>query len=84
MAGVGFTTTLTVPALLGQPPTVTVTEYVPALAAWAFVTVGFCRADVNPLGPVQLYVAPTTAGVERLIVFPAQTGLLLEAVGVAG
>jgi hypothetical protein len=29
-------------------------------------------------------VAPATAGVERLSVLPLQTGLLLEAVGVAG
>ena len=40
--------------------------------------------EVNPLGPLQLYVAPAIALVVREIVDPAQTGLLLEATGVAG
>ena len=35
-------------------------------------------------GPVHEYVAPATAGVERLIVLPEQTGELLDAVGVDG
>jgi hypothetical protein len=39
---------------------------------------------VNAEGPVQLYVAPATAGVLRLMVLPVQTGVLLDAVGVAG
>ena len=39
---------------------------------------------VNALGPVHAYVAPVTAGVAKLIVLPAQTGVLLLAVGVAG
>jgi hypothetical protein len=45
---------------------------------------GFCADEVNPFGPVQLYVAPATAGVVRLSVDPTHTGLLLEAVGVGG
>ena len=36
------------------------------------------------MGPVQLYVAPATAGVFRFNVLPEQTGELLEAAGVAG
>ena len=39
---------------------------------------------VNALGPVHAYVAPVTAGVAKLIVLPAQTGVLLLAVGVDG
>ena len=39
---------------------------------------------MKPPGSVQVYVAPGMVGVERWIVPPAQTGLLLPAVGVAG
>jgi hypothetical protein len=46
--------------------------------------VGFCCDEVYPLGPVQAYVAPVTVGVVKFIGDPAQTGELLEAVGVAG
>ena len=83
-AGVEFTTTVVVPAALVHPATVTVTEYVPAIASVAPGRVGFCSAEVNPPGPVHEYVAPATAGVLKLIVLPVQTGLLLLAVGVAG
>lgn len=83
-AGVGLTTTFTVPAALVQPFTVTVMEYVPLAAAEALAILGFCNAEVNPLGPLQLYVAPTTAGVVSVMVLPTQTGELEAAVGVAG
>ncbi|MEJ7672503.1 MAG: hypothetical protein WKF59_07290 [Chitinophagaceae bacterium] len=43
--------------------------------------IGFCKADVNPFGPVHAYVAPATVGVLRVRVAPAHTGLLLDAVG---
>jgi hypothetical protein len=49
----GFTTWVAVegqPALAGS---VTVTVYVPAA-----LTKGFCNVDVNPPGPLQLYVTP--------------------------
>ncbi len=84
VAGVVFTTTAVVPTALVQPPTVTVKLYVPAIAAVAPVRVGFCRAEVNALGPVHAYVAPVTAVVVKLIVFPVHTGLLLDGAGVAG
>src|SRR5947207_5042270 len=84
VAGSGLTTTVVVPAKLVHPPTVTVTLYVPASAAVAFVIVGFWRTDVNPLGPVHVYVAPATVGVESDIVCPTQYGPVLLAVGVAG
>lgn len=45
---------------------------------------GFCDADENPFGPVHEYVAPDTAGVDKLIAEPLQTGELLDATGVAG
>jgi hypothetical protein len=44
---------------------------------------GFCDDDVND-GPDQEYVAPVTDDALKLSVEPAQTGELLEAVGVAG
>ena len=40
--------------------------------------------EVKPFGPVQAYVAPATAGVDKLAVPPSQTGPSFEAVGVAG
>jgi hypothetical protein len=84
VAGFGVTVTLVVPAADVQPPTVTVTEYVPASAAVAFARVGFCCVEVKPFGPVQAYIAFATAGVESAIVAPAQNGPLLLAAGVAG
>jgi hypothetical protein len=51
-AGVAFTTTLTVPVPLVQPFTVTVSEYVPAIARVAPGRVGFCSAEANAAGPV--------------------------------
>src|SRR5204863_139146 len=63
---------------------VTVTLYVPVAAVVALVIDGFCKAEVNPFGPVQLYVAPATVGVLNVKVDPAQIGPLLDAVGVVG
>jgi hypothetical protein len=84
VAGVAFTTTAVVPAKLVQPFVVTVTLYVPAIAAVEVGRVGFCVVLVNALGPVHEYVAPDTVGVLKLMVLPLQTGVLLLAVGVAG
>jgi hypothetical protein len=54
-AGTGFTITVVVPAGLVHPATVTVTEYVPAIAVVALaLTAGSSSEDVNELGPVQL------------------------------
>ena len=39
---------------------------------------------MNEFGPVQLYVAPATVAVDRLMVLPVQTGVLLDGDGVAG
>ena len=84
VAGRAFTTTVVVPAKLVHPPTVTVTEYVPAIATVAAGRVGFCNADENAEGPVQAYVAPATVGVAKVMVDPAQYGPVFVAVGVAG
>jgi len=46
--------------------------------------VGFCRAELNPFGPVHEYVAPATVGVDNAMVAPEQYGPPFEAVGVAG
>src|SRR5947207_3400894 len=73
-----------VPAAEVQPPTVTVTEYVPASAVVAFARVGFWSAEVKPFGPVHEYVALATVGVESEIVAPAQYGPVFDAAGVAG
>jgi hypothetical protein len=71
-------------AALGQPPVVITNEYVPAAAAVALGIVGFCKVDVNPFGPDQLYVALDTVLALRLRVFPAQTGLFDDTVAEAG
>jgi hypothetical protein len=84
VAGVGFTTTVAVPIPEVQPPTVTVTLYVPAMAAVAAGRVGFCVALVNADGPVHAYVAPVTVGVVNEMVEPVHTGVDAVAVGVAG
>jgi hypothetical protein len=63
LVGQLLTTTFVFPAAEVQPPTVTVTEYVPPSAAVEFVRVGFCNEEVNPVGPVHEYVAPATVGV---------------------
>ena len=58
MVGLGFTTTIVVIAGLICEPIVIVKEYVPAIAGVTFGLVGFITFEVNPPGPVQLYVAP--------------------------
>jgi hypothetical protein len=82
--GVSFTVTATVPMAEVQPFVVTVTLYVPDIATVALVMEGFCTDEEKLFGPVQLYVAPATAGVDRLMVLPEHTGELPDADGVAG
>ena len=82
--GVGFTTTVVVLTALVHPATVVVKEYVPDANNVTAAIVGFCKADENAFGPVQEYVAPTTAAVLKFNVVPVQTGLLLLGLGVAG
>ena len=65
----------------------------PAAAVVIGYIEGFCKLEVNPLGPVQLYVAPgifeavrsilEDVGVPRTVTV-WQTGLLLAAVGAEG
>ena len=49
------------------------------MAVVALAIEGFCRVDVNPLGPVQLYVAPGKLVAVKSMLPPAQTGVLLPA-----
>jgi len=73
------------PAADVQPlVSVTVTLYVPAAADVAFGINGFWSVDVNPFGPVQLYVPALTLLAVRFNVLPARIGPLFPAIGVAG
>jgi hypothetical protein len=49
-----------------------------------FVIEGFCKAELNPFGPVQAYVAPVTDDVERFKVLPEHKGEFDVTTGVAG
>ena len=82
VAGVGFTVTFAVPAADVQPATVIVTEYAPALPLAGRVI--DCVFAVKPFGPVQAYVVPATAAVERLIVSASQYVVVPVTTGVAG
>ena len=84
MVGVGFTVAIVVAAADIQPATVTVRLYVPDAAMVAFEMIGFCKALVNPFGPVHEYTALATAFVVSDKVLPLQIGPLLNAAGVAG
>jgi len=81
-AGNAFTTTVVVTAGDGQPFTVVIKLYVPAAAAVAEATVGFCTAYA--VGPVHAYVAPAD-GVDVPVKFkalPTHIGPLFAAVAV--
>ena len=67
-----------------QPFTVTVTEYVPEEAVVAPEIDGFWRLEVNPFGPVHVYVAPATVEVASWSDCPAQIGPLFDAAGAGG
>jgi hypothetical protein len=78
--GNGFTITSAVLAGLVHPFTVMVKLYVPEAIVCALVIDGVRETEVNPLGPVQAYVAPVTAGVDNDNVVPWQiTGLVVIA-----
>ena len=77
-------TTDVVAELLVHCPTFTVTEYEPASAAVALLMTGFCKEEVNPLGPVQLELAPAMVDANKLIAPPAHTGELEPTTGAAG
>ena len=52
-AGTEFTTTLVDAVAVQLFALETTSVYVPAFAVVAFATVGFCKVDENPLGPLQ-------------------------------
>src|SRR5690606_19464249 len=82
-AGIAFTATVVVAAVLVHPFTVIVALYVPAIAVVAFVRDTVRVVAVYPFGPVHAYVAPVVVGTLNVIVSAAQRGLLLVIVGVA-
>ncbi len=85
--GFGRTSTTVVALLVqGMPPRLTVTVYVPNAVSGTFGIIGFCIVDVNPDGPVQLYVTPGVTHVEYSLSVSSvsHTGVLLVHVGVAG
>ena len=67
-----------------HPPAEAVTLKRPELLVLAFTMEGFWLVELNPFGPVQLYVAPGTVEAVRFKVMPVQSGPLLPAVGAAG
>ena len=77
-------TTFVVPGRLEQPFTVSTTSYVPVWRMFDGLREGFWRVEVKLAGPVHAHDPPATFGVVRFRASPSQTGLLLEAVGVAG
>jgi TctA family transporter len=66
VSGIGLTVASTEPAAELQPLSVTMTLYVPESAVVALVIEGFCSEELKPFGPVQLYVALATVGVDKL------------------
>jgi hypothetical protein len=75
--GTASTTTVVVVVAGKHPVMIIVKLYVPAFADTTFEIIGFCKLLVNPLGPVQEYVAPTIVAANKLIFPPAHTGELL-------
>ena len=88
ITGVGFTIVVVLPIADGQLPStdVNVTLYKPDAACVAFVILGFCKALVNPLGPVHAKVIEPGVVVAAFNIraLPVQIGLLLVTVGVMG
>ena len=82
--GFGFMITVVDPFTLAQPFTELFKLYVPAFNNETLFITGFCKFEINPLGPVQLYVAPAITGVVRLSEDPTHNGPLLFTTGVAG
>jgi hypothetical protein len=82
VAGKALTITLIVEDKALQFPTVTVTEYTPAINVDALINTGFCVLSVKAFGPVHVNVEPTAASAKRLRVLPTQIGALLVKIGI--
>jgi hypothetical protein len=77
--------TATVAAAEAQPFKFVVNVYVPLIAVVVFGMTGFCKALLNPAGPLHEYVVPAgPAGVERFNVVPVHSGPFAAAVGLEG
>ena len=64
--------------------TVIIRLYTPAFNEVVLLITGLCRLEVNPFGPVQLYVAPRIYSAMRFKVEPSQRGPLFEIVAADG
>jgi hypothetical protein len=83
--GIGFTITEVVPAILVQPATIAVTEYVPDIAVVALaLTEGSSSEETKVFGPVHEYVAPAIVLDVTFNAAPAHTGPLLPGIGAEG
>ena len=83
VAGVGFTVTGNALTAEVHPLAVAVKLYIPDSVAVTPEILGFCKLEVNPLGPDQINVDPALfVDPMRLNVAPTQTGLLKEAMAV--
>jgi hypothetical protein len=60
------------------------TEYTPAASVVAPTMVGFCKVELNELGPLQLKVAPTVEVEVKLKVCPEHKGELAPIVNTVG
>jgi hypothetical protein len=78
--GSGLTVTGIVPVPTQPLASVTVAEYVPLAAVVAGFIVGFCEAEVNPLGPDQFQVTPLEQ--VKFNAAPSQMGELLASNGI--
>ena len=77
-------TTEVIAEVLVHCPTVAVTAYEPAFAAFTLLITGFCNEEVKPFGPVHVYDAPVIVPAVRLIELPLHSVLLVETIGADG
>jgi len=84
-SGAGLTTTIVLAVLLQLVALVTVSIYVPAIDTVAvFDTMGLCRFDTNPPGPVHEYETIPAGAPLSISGAPLQTGPLFEATATGG
>ena len=60
------------------------TEYIPVARVVAGFIIGFCKVELKPLGPIQLYVEPAVVVAVRSNALPEHIGELLPNVGGGG
>ena len=82
--GVESTTTNIVATGDEQPLSDATTEYTPVAFVNAGLIEGFCKVELKPFGPVQLYDDPVVDVAIRLSVLPEHIGELLPTTGNVG